>query len=457
MAIDDLFDAFAEAVVGVFGQQLFVAGRVAAVDPHRALPGVVFVAARAVVLGAARGVVAQRLLGVAGGAQVHQAVALARFGVGVVLDDPVARHVGVLLLRAVAEVIVGVAVVAQAGVGPGEAAPGVVGVVLQHAVEVDGLDAALGVVGVAQLQLALVADLPQTAPGVVASCLAQAVGVGEAGFAVAGVLIDLAHQGDCAEAEQAAAGDGAQLAFGLAFGVVVVVEALGVGQGLVAQAARVVVGVAGGEALAVDLAGVFDEAARAVVGEGLAALSIVDLAQAAAPRVVAEAGGGLRGALFDQAVGGVVDVVGGEAVGAGLGDEVAGRIVLVAGEAGVGVAAADEVAEVVFAQTRGVVARIGETDGLAGGVVLEAGDAALGLGDGEQLAQAVVGQVGAVAARPFDGLQALAVVVVAGLAVSVLAGVEAALGVAQALLAANELWVLRWTPRHPASYVPNLK
>ena len=62
---------------------------------------------------------------------------------------------------------------------------------------------------VLQLELALVADLGGAAEDVVAAGLSEAIAVGEAGLAVAGVMIYLADQGRLGEPEQAGPGDGA--------------------------------------------------------------------------------------------------------------------------------------------------------------------------------------------------------------------------------------------------------
>jgi hypothetical protein len=86
----------------------------------------------------------------------------------------------------------------------------------------------------------------------------------------------------------------------------VVVEWLTVRQGLLAEVAGVVVGVGGGEDVAVELAAVFDQLAGVVVGEALDTLAVLDTGQAAGFGIVVEPGGGVGGALFDQAVGGVV-------------------------------------------------------------------------------------------------------------------------------------------------------
>jgi hypothetical protein len=98
----------------------------------------------------------------------------------------------------------------------------------------------------------------------------------------------------------------------------VVVELLTVGQGLLAQVAGFVVGVAGGEDLAVELAAVFNQFPSAVVAEGFAALVVLQAGQAAGLGVVVEPGAACGATLFDQPVDGVVAVVGALAVWVGL-------------------------------------------------------------------------------------------------------------------------------------------
>ena len=231
--IDHLFDPFAEAVVRIFSQQSVIL-----VDLDRALLLIVLVVQPVDPGGAAR-LVIRHLLGGHVCCHGQQAVTLARFGIAVGFGLGVALAVRHLFFGAVAQCIVGVAVIAQAGVGFGQAAQGVVAVLLQGAVEVDTGDLSILVIGVVQRQRPVVGDPGQLPLSIEVLFGADAIAIGMAGDAVGGVLVNLADEGLLRKTEQGFLGDGSELArlVGrvVGFTIIVVVEDLAVGQGLLGQ------------------------------------------------------------------------------------------------------------------------------------------------------------------------------------------------------------------------------
>jgi hypothetical protein len=102
---------------------------------------------------------------------------------------------------------------------------------------------------------------------------------------------------------------------------------LAVGQGLVAEFARLVVGVSGDEAVAVDVTAVLDQSSLVVVGEAFVAVLIAELGQAAAVGGVVQGGGAAGAGLFDEAAFGVEALFNAVAVTVFQGDGPAGLVV----------------------------------------------------------------------------------------------------------------------------------
>jgi hypothetical protein len=121
--------------------------------------------------------------------------------------------VGVLFLGPVAQAVIFVAVVAQAGLGTGQSSEQVVVVALQEAVGIDAGDSTLFIVLIVEFELAAVLDGRGAAQLVMLAGFPEPVAEAQPGLPVAWVLVDLAYQRTVTETEQAFSDNRSELAF----------------------------------------------------------------------------------------------------------------------------------------------------------------------------------------------------------------------------------------------------